>query len=81
MKFDVLTDCPCRSSILITRSASGKGNGRSSTAFTTLKMRVVAPMPNARANAAVNVNPGCAASPRRPTRNILKHFFLQSSWL
>jgi hypothetical protein len=61
-------DCPCRSSILMTRSASGKGNGRSNTAFTTLKIKVVAPMPKAKARAAANVNPGCDPSARRPIR-------------
>ena len=45
---------------------SGKGNGSSSTALTTLKSVVVAPMPSARVSAAVAANPGARPSRRKP---------------
>ena len=40
------------------RSASAYGSGRSSTAFTTLKMAVVAPIPSASVSTATSVKPG-----------------------
>jgi len=43
-----------------------KGNGRSRTALTTLKIALFAPMPRARAITATIVNPGFFRSVRRP---------------
>jgi hypothetical protein len=40
------------------RSGSGYGSGRSTTALTTLKMAVVAPMPSASVRIAVSANEG-----------------------
>jgi tetratricopeptide (TPR) repeat protein len=40
------------------RSGSAKGSGRSSTAFTRLKIAVLAPIPRAKAISAIAVNPG-----------------------
>jgi hypothetical protein len=48
------------------RSAPGNGSGRSSTAFTTEKMAVFAPTPNASTTTATTVNPGFFASARTP---------------
>jgi hypothetical protein len=45
-------------------SDSGYGSGRSSTAFTTLKMAVFAPIPSASATTAMMVKPGAFASMR-----------------
>src|SRR6266566_2894320 len=44
--------------ICTSRSESGYGRGRSSTAFTTLNTAVFAPIPRARVSTAVVVNPG-----------------------
>jgi hypothetical protein len=46
------------------RSASVYGSGRSSTALTTLKMAVLAPMPRARVRTATIANPGARTSVR-----------------
>ena len=43
-----------------------KGSGRNKTAFTTLKIALLAPMPRARALTATTVNPGFFRSVRRP---------------
>src|SRR5256884_2751460 len=43
---------------MTSRSAAGKGNGRSSTALTTLKIAVFAPMPSASVSTATMVKPG-----------------------
>jgi CheY-like chemotaxis protein len=48
------------------RSGSRKGSGRSSTALTTLKMAVFAPMPSANVRMTTPVNPRFAKSIRRP---------------
>jgi hypothetical protein len=40
--------------------------GRSSTASTTLKMAVFAPMPSASVSTAINVKPGCLSNIRAP---------------
>ena len=50
--------------ILTSRSGSRYGSGRSRTAFTTLKIAVLAPMPSARVSTAIAVNPGERASCR-----------------
>ena len=49
-------------------SGFGKGSGRSSTAFTTLKMAVFAPMPRARVRPTTAVKPGLLPSMRAPYR-------------
>src|SRR3989442_11352396 len=49
-------------------SGSGKGSGRSSTPYTTVKIAVLAPMPSARVNTATDVNPGLFASIRAAYR-------------
>src|SRR5437879_3690193 len=43
---------------MTSRSAAGKGNDRSTTPLTTLKMAVVAPMPSASVSTATAVKPG-----------------------
>ena len=48
----------CRSQTITRRSGSAKGRGRSSTAFTTLKIAVVAPMPSASTAIAVTREAG-----------------------
>ena len=48
------------------RSASANGNDRSRTAFTTLKIAVLAPIPSARFSTATAVTPGFFASTRAP---------------
>jgi hypothetical protein len=48
------------------RSGAAKGSGRSTTALTTLKMAVVAPMPRASVSTAVAAKPGCRTSVRTP---------------
>ena len=53
-----------RSTIRTSRSLSGYGSGRSSTASTTLKTAVVAPMPSASVTTAAMANPGLRARPR-----------------
>jgi hypothetical protein len=53
-----------RSTIRTSRSLSGYGSGRSSTALTTLKTAVVAPMPSASVATAAVANPGLRARPR-----------------
>src|SRR5882762_2519758 len=50
------------------RSGSGKGNGRSSTPYTTVKIAVLAPMPRASVKTATAVNPGFFASIRKAYR-------------
>ncbi len=50
------------------RSEAGKGSGRSSTALTTLKMAVLAPMPSPRVRTATIVKVGFRRSMRAPTR-------------
>jgi len=42
------------------------GNGFSKTAFTTLKIAVFAPMPNASVSTAIKVKPGCFINIRAP---------------
>lgn len=53
------------------RSGSGKGNGRSNTAFTTLKMAVFAPMPRASVITAMAAKPGRFKSERTAYRRSL----------
>src|SRR6266566_1166707 len=50
------------------RSGSGKGNGRSSTPYTTVKIAVLAPIPRASVRTATAVNPGFFASIRKAYR-------------
>src|SRR5262245_20907703 len=50
------------------RSAAAKGSGSMSTALTTLKMAVLAPIPSASVSTATVVNPRCLASIRTPNR-------------
>src|ERR1700687_1638904 len=50
------------------RSGSGKGNGRRSTPYTTVKIAVLAPMPRASVKTATAVNPGIFASIRKAYR-------------
>src|SRR5271154_3858268 len=50
------------------RLGSGKGSGCKSTAFTTLKIVVVAPIPSARVRMATAAKPGLFASIRSPYR-------------
>src|SRR5881392_1092057 len=54
---------------------AGYGSGRSSTAFTTLKMAVFAPMPSARVSTATAVKPGFFSSWRKAN---LRSFITQS---
>jgi hypothetical protein len=49
---------------LTRRSASGYGSGRSRTAFTTLKIALLAPMPTASVATATSVKPGAWRSRR-----------------
>ena len=51
---------------IVSRSGSGKGSGRRRTAFTTLKMAVLAPIPNASASTATAAKPGFLRSILRP---------------
>ena len=48
------------------RSGASKGIGRRTTALTTLKIAVVAPMPSASVRMAVAANPGCRVNVRTP---------------
>src|SRR5262245_27700327 len=50
------------------RSCSGKGSGRSNTAYTTLKIAVFAPMPNASVTTAIKLKPGFFNNIRAPMR-------------
>src|SRR5437879_5764983 len=50
------------------RWGSGKGNGRSSTPYTTVKIAVLAPMPRASVKTATAVKPGFFASIRKAYR-------------
>src|SRR4249919_1537033 len=50
---------------ITTRSGSGTATGLSSTAFTTEKIAVLAPMPSVRAATAARVNAGLCANMRR----------------
>jgi len=50
----------------MTRSGSSNGIGRSTTALTTLKIAVVAPIPRASVRIAVAAKPGWRSSVRRP---------------
>jgi hypothetical protein len=54
---------PCRT---ISRSASWYGSGLSSTAWTTLKIAVFAPIPSASVSTAIKVKLGCFTSIRAP---------------
>src|SRR5579883_213810 len=56
------------------RSGSRTGRDRKSTAFTTLKMAVLAPIPKARANVAAAVKPGYRANVRSPKRASSRRF-------
>ena len=47
------------------RSESAKGSGRSSTALSTVKIAVFAPMPRASVSSTMTVNPGALASDRK----------------
>ena len=67
----------------VSRPASLYGSGRSSTAFTTLKMAVLAPMPSASASTATAVNPGFLASTRPAKRTSCHRFpidYLAVAW-
>ena len=55
-------------SIHTSRSGSRNGNGRSSTAFTTLNIAVHTPMPSARVSTATAAKPGFLDSVRRRRR-------------
>jgi hypothetical protein len=50
----------------IMRSGSAYGSGRSSTALTTVKIAVVAPIPSANVTTAIKVKPGFFDSTRKP---------------
>src|SRR6266542_858000 len=50
------------------RSGSGNGSGFSSTPYTTLKIAVLAPIPNARVRTATAAKPGCFRSMRAAQR-------------
>ncbi len=65
---DVAQLLPCRyfRTTAISRSGSAQGRGRSSTAFTTEKIAVLAPIPSARAASATRVKPGVFRRNRRP---------------
>ena len=52
--------------IVTRRSGSRKGNGRSNTPLTALKIAVFTPIPSASVNTAAAVKPGFLASMRRP---------------
>src|SRR5262245_2801380 len=54
------------------RSGSGNGTGLSSTAFTTEKIAVFAPMPRASADTAAAVNPRLCQNIRRDCRRSLR---------
>src|SRR2546428_201792 len=54
------------------RSGSGKGNGCSSVAFTTLNIVVFAPMPSARVNTDTVANPGLRIHMRTANRTSLR---------
>jgi hypothetical protein len=54
--------------IATSRSGSRKGSGRSKTAFTTLKIVPLAPMPRARVKTAMPVKPGLLPSLRSAYR-------------
>src|SRR5207249_9281147 len=60
---------------MTSRSASGKGNGRNKTPFTTLKMAVFAPMPSASVSTATAVKPGFFRNCRKAN---FKSFIAQS---
>ena len=72
-----------RSTIRTSRSLSGYGSGRSSTALTTLKTAVVAPMPSASVMTAAAAKPGLRTRPRaayetsRRTSSIQKNMALR----
>jgi len=51
---------------MTSRSASEKGSGFRRTAFTTLKMALLAPIPRARVAIATRLNPGACRSRRKP---------------
>src|SRR5436305_4406644 len=53
---------------MTSRSAAGKGNGRSTTPLITLKMAVFAPMPSASVSTATAVKPGFFSNWRRAKR-------------
>ena len=57
---------------IISRSASAYGSGRSKTAFTTLKMAVVAPIPRPSVSATVTENPGRLRSVLKPSFRSLR---------
>src|SRR6266850_8508666 len=59
---------------IMSREGCLKGSGRSSTAFTTLKMAVFAPMPRASVRTATSVKPGLLASIRNAYRKSCRKF-------
>src|ERR1700730_4934332 len=61
------------------RAGSWNGSGRRSTAFTTLKMAVFAPMPRARTMMAAAVKPGFLRSTRRPCLRSGRRLSMRSS--
>src|SRR6266511_2033646 len=63
------------------RLASGYGNGRSSTASTTLKMAVLAPMPSAKVTTAMSAKIGFFTSIRKPKRKSCNSEFITSPYL
>ena len=69
--------CARRSSdcVLVTttmRSGASNGSGRSTTALTTLKMAVVAPMPSASVRIAVAAKPGCRIRRSKAVAHVLQ---------
>jgi hypothetical protein len=61
------TPAPGYELLMVTsRSASGNGSGRSSTALTTLKIVALAPMQAASVRMVVSAKPFCFQSRRRP---------------
>jgi hypothetical protein len=63
---DALNDFSSVCQIIITRLGSSMGNGFSNTAFTTVKMALFGPMPNASASMATALKPGFRRSDRNP---------------
>ena len=67
----VLSNAVQRLQIMTARSGSAHGSGRSSTAFTTLKIAAFAPMPSASVSTATAAKPGWRAERARAEAEIL----------
>src|SRR5688572_26165495 len=72
---DMSLKCLERSARYIRRSGSGKGGGRNITAFTRLKMAVLAPIPRPSVRTATTVKPGFFSNWRNANR---RSFITQS---